>query len=74
MIVPRMPLEVLPPPGADVSVGVGVVGVGVGVGVLLGVGAGLVDGGEVCLLFVGFAEDGWPPGVEDVPDFPTPGV
>jgi hypothetical protein len=72
MIVPRMPPEVLPPAGGVVSVGVGV-GVGV-VGVELGVGAALVDGGEVCLEFEGFAEDGWLPGLEDFPDFPAPGV
>ena len=59
MIVPRMPLEEFPPPGALVPVGEAVVGVGVGVvGVLVGVGGGGVDGGEVCLDFVGFADDG----------------
>ena len=72
MIVPRMPPEELPPAGGVVSVGVGV-GVGV-VGVELGVGAALVDGGEVCLVFEGLAEDGWLPGLEDFPDFPAPGV
>jgi hypothetical protein len=72
MIVPRMPPEVLPLPCVVVPVGVGVVGVGVGVE--LGVGAAVVDGGEVCLDFEGVGEDGWPPGVDDFPDFPAPGV
>ena len=71
MIVPRMPPEVPPLPDVVVSVGVGVVGVGVGVE--LGVGAALVDGGEVCLVFEG-VEEGWLPGLEDFPDFPAPGV
>jgi hypothetical protein len=75
MIVPRMPLEVLPLPGAVVPVGVGV---GVGGGELgggeLGGGDVLVDGGGVCLDFEGVAEGRWLPGLEDVPDSPTPGV
>jgi hypothetical protein len=69
MIVPRMPLLPLVGTVAD--------GVGVGdevVGVELGVGAALVDGGEVCLVFVGAAEEGWLPGLDDFPDFPAPGV
>ncbi len=72
MIVPRMPPEALPLPGVVVAVGVGVVGVGVGVE-LEGVGE-LLGGAEVCLDFVGVAEDGWLPGREDFPDFPAPGA
>jgi hypothetical protein len=56
MIVPRRPPEALPLPGVVVSVGVGDAG-GVDGGGELGGGA-VVDGGEVCLVFEGVAEDG----------------
>jgi hypothetical protein len=72
MIVPRMLVELLPL--VPVDVGVGVAG-GVVTGVDGGVaGAELVAGGEVCLVFVGAAEEGWLPGLDDLPDFPAPGV
>jgi hypothetical protein len=74
MIVPRMPPEVLPLPGAVVPVGEGEAG-GVEGGVELGGGGELLLGGaEVCLDFDGVAEDGWPPGLEDFPDIVAPGV
>jgi hypothetical protein len=72
MIVPRMPLELPPPAGGVVSVDVGVGDEDVAVE--LGVGAALVDGGEVRLVFEGAAEDGWLPGLDDFPDLPAPGV
>ena len=74
MIVPRMPLpEVPPPPGAVVSVGLGDAGGVVGGGELGG-GELELGGAEVCLDFVGVAEDGWLAGREDFPDFLVPGV
>jgi hypothetical protein len=75
MIVPRIPPELLPLPGVVVSVGVGDAG-GVDGGGELG-GGELVDGGEVCRVFEGAAEDGWLLGVDGFPDFPdvsVPGV
>jgi hypothetical protein len=73
MIVPRMLVLPLVPVGVGVGVSGGVVGGGDG-----GVDDGeLLDGGEVCLVFEGAAEDGWLPGLDDFPDFPdfpAPGV
>jgi hypothetical protein len=71
MIVPRTPLEVLPLPGVGVSVGGGVVGGGVVGGGVVGGGALWVDGGALCLVFEGAAEDGWLAGVDGFPDFPV---
>jgi len=74
MIVPRMPPELPPPPGAVVPVGEGD-SVGDDGGVELGAGGELLLGGaDGCLDFEGAAEDGWLPGREDFPDFPAPGV
>ena len=74
MIVPRMPPEVLPLPGVVVTVGVGDAGGVEGGGELGGGGELVLGGGEVCLDFEGVAEGRWLPGLEDVPDSPTPGV
>ena len=75
MIVPRMPPpEVPPPPGAVVSVGLGDAGGVVGGGELGGGDELVLGGAEVCLDFVGVAEDGWLVGREDFPDFVAPGV
>jgi hypothetical protein len=79
MIVPRRPAEVPPVPGVVVSVGVGDAGGDEGGGELGG-GDELLDGGGVCLVFVGVAEDEWLAGVDgfpdppDCPDVSVPGV